>query len=152
LNYSLWPLLLCFFPAAVVLLLIGFAKTRRATVETPLCGRHRNYWSMRGLWTYVPLIGLVAGVVAFVALFRLEKLDDDFFAWTLLGLIVAVVGWAIFAVIMSRSTIRAVEITDTDISLEPVAIEYADALRRERNIQKRNPALAWDDYDPYPRG
>lgn len=151
LTYSLWPAVFCFFPAALIIFAIGYARTRRATVETPLCASHRYYWSWRGFWLYVPLLALLGGVVAFAGLFLLQKLNDDFFGWVFLALVVGLVSWAAFALLLSRSTIRAVEITDTDITLEPVHADYSAALRRERGEQKRTPVSAWDDYDPYPR-
>jgi len=151
LTYSFWSAVLCFFPAAVVILALGFAQTRRATVETPLCARHRGYWNWRGVWLYVPLFALLAVVLGFAVLFMLQKLNDDFFGWIFFGSFIAFLGWAIFALILSRTTTRAVEITDADITLEPVSREYVDALRHERHEQRRAPVLAWDDYDPYPR-
>lgn len=151
LTYSLWPAVFCFFPAAFVILIVGYAQTRRATVETPLCTRHCNYWNWRGVWIYMPIFALLAGVVTFAILYLLRRTGDEFFGWIFLASLVGFVGWAAFALIVSRTTVRAVEITDTDITLAPVSSEYADALRRERTGQRRAPVLAWDDYDPYPR-
>jgi hypothetical protein len=61
--------------------------------------------------------------------------------------------WAIIAAILHSTTIRASEITDTEITLQKVDRSFVDALRHDRGEarQVQRPEPAWPDYDPYPR-
>lgn len=135
-------------PLALLVLLIGFIQTKRMTIETPLCARHQHYWALRGFWISAPLLVLMTGTLTFAALSMTNRIDGEVF-----GLLFAVcgfllLGWGIVAVIVQRTGIRVLEITDDSITLEPVSAEFAASVRSER--QEKMAADPGDVYDPYP--
>ena len=76
-------------------------------------------------------------------------LDDEMFGLTFVLSILLLAGWCVVAVLVSRSVIRATEITGDSIVLESVSSEFATAVRSAR---KQSDALEpVETYDPYPR-
>src|SRR5260221_12686740 len=146
-------LLLCVcWPVAVVLFIVSRSQTRRMTVFTPLCDRHRLFWGWRHFWTIVPLLVLVAGVVALAGLMLLtEAMPLERYFALFLTIAVLFLVWAVSATYLNKTGVRADEITDDEITLCPVSSQFFDVVTLERNAKKAPAAaLPWDEYDPYP--
>jgi hypothetical protein len=145
--------LLLLLPVAIVIVIYCLAKTRQRAVETPLCAMHRHYWGWRGFWVYFPLLVLVIAVLGECTLMLNRLIDEEAFRWLFGGSIALFVVWAIVAAVLHSTTIRASEITDTEITLQKVDQNFVDALRHDRGEPRDHlrPEPAWPDYDPYPR-
>ena len=145
--------LLILLPLFIVVVIVSLARTRQRAVETPLCALHRHYWGWRGFWLYFPLLVIVIAVLGECALILNKLIDDEPFRWLFGGSIVLFVLWVIVAAVLHSTTIRAAEITDTEITLNRVDRFFVDSLRQDRGEarQQHRPEPAWPDYDPYPR-
>jgi len=145
--------LLILLPLFIVVIVISLMRTRQRAVETPLCGLHRHYWGWRGFWVYFPLLVIVVAVLGECALMLNHLIDDEPFRWLFGGSIVFFVLWAMVAAVLHTTTIRASEITDTEITLQKVDRFFVESLRQDRGEvqQRQRPEPAWPDYDPYPR-
>jgi len=147
---SLLSLFLC-PPVAIILFVISRSQVKRMTIHAPLCERHRHYWAWRTFWITVPLLVLVAVVIALVALLLSEMIADNAYYLVLLATIFLLMVWAATAWYLSHSGIRAVEITDYDITLDPVSNAFAELVRDDRIAKKGQAGPDWEAYDPYPR-
>jgi hypothetical protein len=148
---TLLVLCLC-WPAAVVVFIVNRSQTRRMTVYTPLCERHRLYWGWRHFWTIVPLLVLVAGVAALAMLMLAEEIPlDRYFSLFLVAVVLFAV-WAASAAYLNKTGVRADEITDDEITLVPVSSAFFDMVTSERAAKKAPTTVPWEEYDPYPLG
>jgi hypothetical protein len=145
--------LMVLLPLFIVVVVVSLARTRHRAVETPLCALHRHYWGWRGFWLYFPLLVIVVAVLGECALMLNKLIEDEPFRWLFGGSIVMFVLWAIVAAVLHSSTIRASEISDTEITLHRVDRFFVESLRHDRGEarQRQRPEPAWPDYDPYPR-
>src|SRR5262245_42049975 len=84
---SLLILCIC-FPVALALYIVSRSQTRRMTVHTPLCERHRYYWGWRHFWVIVPLLVLVAAVAVLATLTLTELIPERMYFALLLTSIV----------------------------------------------------------------
>jgi hypothetical protein len=134
-------------PVGLVVFVIGLIRTRRMTVESPVCERHRHYWAWRGFWVAVPILVLAAAVIALGVVALTDKMDEEVFGFLFAGAIGLLVVWAVTVAVLQRTGVRVVRITDEDITLEPVSAEFAAAVRAERQGVRREPG---EEYDPYP--
>lgn len=147
--------LVCVLPVcsapAILVLMAGFLRTRRAEVECPLCERHRRYWTWRNFFLFAPLLTLVAMVLTLASLLMARLIPGGVFGYMIVGTGILLFIWAISASLMQRMSVRADEITDDDITLTPVHTVFVDLLRGDRQKQKNAADFGWEDYDPYPR-
>jgi hypothetical protein len=138
---------------ALVVLIVGAIRTRRMTVDCPVCERHRNYWGWRGFWVYAPIMVLALSTVVLAVLAVNERISNRVFAFFFLGLAFLLLLWALAASIIQRTSLKAIEITDDDITLDRVHAKFLDQVRTGRAQSKVRSGLeGWEDYDPYPRG
>lgn len=146
-------LLLCLAIPGVLLLILGALRTKRMTVECPVCERHRNYWAWRGFWVYAPLLVLAICTVIMSILALMGQIPATSFPILFLGVAFLLMIWAGAAMIIQRTSIKAINITDEDITLEPVHAAFLDQVRLGRaQVRARGGVMAdWADYDPYPR-
>jgi hypothetical protein len=146
-------LLLCLAIPGVLLLITGALRTKRMIVDCPVCERHRNYWAWRGFWVYAPLLVLTITTLIMSILAVLERMPGPSFPILFLGVAFLLVIWAVASTIIQRTGIKAIEITDEEITLEPVHAAFLDQVRlgRAQAKARRGWALEWEDYDPYPR-
>ena len=138
-------------PLALILLTIDWLYHRRMTVDCPMCERHRHYWARRGFWLYGPLSVLAIATTTFAALVLTEVIPGQAFVCTFVSGGALFLLWALSAILIQRNSLRAVEITADDITLEPVHSTFVEMLRLSRFDVKARPDLGWEDYDPYPR-
>src|SRR5947207_3893913 len=132
LSIGFWVCLCACLPAALVILAVGaIMNTRRATVECPMCERHRRYWAWRGFWTIAPLLALTATVLVLGILVLTRRVPDDIVAYMFIGTAVLLGLWALGALVVQRSSLRLVEITRDDITLVGAHRDFADHLRTE---------------------
>jgi hypothetical protein len=114
---------------------IIFMKRRR--VPIPLCEQHKNHWTIRYL------IGF-GGLALFLFLFigggmvmaAASENDPGGPGVMLGGLMLAVGGvaflaWLITMIVLGVTMINVFEITDDDITLKNVSLEFADAYRAQ---------------------
>jgi len=149
-----WGFWFCVFfcqPALLLILAVSFMNTRRATVECPMCERHRRYWAWRGFWTVAPLLVITATVLVLGILVLTRRVPDDVVAYMFIGTAVLLLLWAAGAKVVQRSSLRVDEISRDDITLVGAHHAFADHLRTERREQKSAPDYGWEEYDPYPR-
>jgi hypothetical protein len=143
----------CILPVASAVLL-GFHKSRRVRVECPMCERHRRYWDRRGFYILAPVLALGVVSITVAILVMADAIPWQVFGASLAALGVLFAIWAGVALIVHRTGLRSIEITASDIVLEPVHSEFADLLRVRRQRKKINEPEyddGWEDYDPYPR-
>lgn len=143
----------CTLIPAVVIFVIGALNTKRMTVECPVCDRHRNYWGWRGFWVYAPLFALTVITVSMAVLAVTGRLPAPGFTLMFAGDAMLVIVWAIVASFIQRRSLKAIEITDDDITLEPVHAAFLEQLRlgRAQSRSAFGTETGWEDYDPYPR-
>src|SRR5207244_4719662 len=122
---SLLTLCLC-WPVALALFIVSRSQTRRMTVHTPLCERHRNYWGWRHFWMIVPLLVLVAVVAILATLTLSELMPPDMYYALFVSTVVLLALWSATATYLNRSGVRGDEITDDEITLSPVSSEFFD--------------------------
>ena len=124
-------------PWLVVVLLM----TKRMTVYAPVCDEHKNHWLVRGLVSNgaailgtVALIGLICGGILVA---DNNRANADFAMYGVVGGIAVFVPLLIVAVVVSKGTIRATEITDEEIRLTGVADAFIDAVEDEREARRK---------------
>jgi|SRR5579859_7859621 len=145
-------LLLCIcWPIALTLFFVERAQAKQMTVHVPLCQRHRSYWLWRAFWITIPLLVMLAVVIALGALSLSNMIAENAYYLVLFSTIFLLMVWGVTAWILSRTGIRAVEITVDEITLEPVSTAFAEMVRDQRIAKKGETGPVWDDYDPYPR-
>jgi len=150
-SIGFWVSLVGCFPVALVLLVIGLANTRRATLEVPVCDRHRHYWLWRGFLAFAPLFALAATDLILAILLLTKTVPMTAFPLMLIATALVLLVWALVTSLLRRGGPKAEEITDDDIILAPVHQTFGDLWRFSR---RRRGAAADDglqDYDPYPR-
>jgi hypothetical protein len=118
------------------LLLAAIITRKTMKVDCPMCDLHRNHWSKR---TLIILVGLAVVISSmFVAGGTTERgLQEYMF----IGAFVLFLGWLCATVVLSLSTIRPQQITETDITLCNVSRPFADAWAH----------MEHDDDDDFPR-
>jgi hypothetical protein len=137
--------------AAAIAVIVGWAKTRRITVELPVCDRHRHYWTWRGFWVYSPLLALAVATIALGILMITDVIPGYVFGFLVGGCGLILLLWAVAATILARTGVRPVEFTGDDITLDSVHATFIDMIRLDRYESKGRSEFGWDDYDPYPR-
>ena len=147
---SLLMLCVC-LPVAITLFVISRSQTRRVMVNVPLCNRHRHYWLWRAFWITVPLLILVAVVIALGILSITDLIPEGVYYLTFFSCIVMFAAWLAATWFITKGGVKAVEITDDDVTLEPVSTAFFDVVRYERTMKKAEGVPVWDEYDPYPR-
>jgi hypothetical protein len=103
-----WILLLAgLLPFAIVAVIL----TKRMRLEVPLCQRHRFHWGLRQASVLLSLLGVFGLAVVLAVLTNSEAGRPPLLpsaVWMVLP--VCAIGWLIFALVVSLTTIRAVEI------------------------------------------
>lgn len=141
---------------AVIAYFATLGAVWRRRFPVPVCARHRGYWKRRAFWTYGPLALGVTLLTIFViaALSQPPRSNTDWLvapcfgtgAFTLVGLMLAAV--------LQRGTVRADQITETEVALIRVHDNFADAVLDRRRARRRERDLDRDDEDydtPPPR-
>lgn len=137
---------------AIVIVILGVIRTRRMTVDCPVCDRHRSYWAWRGFWTYAPLLVLAVTTVVMAVLAINERIPGRVFPFVFLTTAFVFIVWGVTASFIQRTSLKAVEITNDDITLARVHARFLDQIRLARvQIKNRCGVSGWEDYDPYPR-
>lgn len=147
-----FSLLICTLIPALVIMIVGAFHTKRMTVECPMCERHRNYWAWRGFWTIAPLLVLTVFTVVLAISALNGIIPGPVFPILFVATAAFLAIWGAAALIVHRSSLKAIAITDDDITLESVHAAFLDQVRLERARMKGRRADAdFDDYEPYPR-
>jgi uncharacterized integral membrane protein len=138
----------------LVFAIVALALTKRATVQTPLCHRHRHYWLLR---THAVTLSFLLLVAFGVGLFLLAASQppragrrEEPPEWFLASLGVMVVGWLVFAfaaILLGRTAVRPKQITAVDITLQRVSDRFVDAVL-EADSARRERLARWDDEPP----
>jgi len=146
---------LLFFTIVAVpfLFIISEAQKRRATVDLPMCQRHRRYWVWRGFWVLAPLLVLVVSSLSIGILVLLQVIPFIGLDGVVASLVLIFVMWAVAAFIAEHSGLRAVEITKDDLILAGAHLVFADLMRGGRHAWEttEHQDNGWEEYDPYPR-
>jgi hypothetical protein len=138
--YALLILICCSWPGWLVLITLAIVLRKKATVATPLCLRHGNYW----LHGTLAGIGCVSGMMTCLSLLVYLLWDTGGvnpppgWAFAILGLVMF--GLLVFAAVFQRRRIRATLIDEYDITLTNVHPDYKAAmneLREQRAEQRR---------------
>ena len=149
-----------------VWVIVALATTVRMRVSVPFCHKHRNHWRWRLGYVYTgtaffALIGLTT--LAYV-IFQGQKQDVE--VKDLIGFLCVLpagvgLGWLMSALLVQYGTIKAIEITDSRITLSRVspafraALEATDAQEDEQHHRERRKRAGKDEegiYDPETRG
>ena len=129
----------------IVVLIVALILTKKRVAQMPVCDRHAGYWRLRAATLWVPSIVIVGGWSAF-ALYVISQpvgaMDEDLRALLCFGSSILLVVWVIIAALIYANGVRVTEITDRDMSLAGVHLEFVEALREER---------AWARGDRYRR-
>jgi hypothetical protein len=142
-------------PVALVFMAYGYILTRRATIDGPMCERHRNYWLWRGFWFTAPLLVMLIGIVALGILMLRGIVSGERYGLFFLATFGLLLVWAVAAALLRLGSIRVTEITDDEIVLDGVSREFAEAVGGPRRpVRAAAPTTSddWEPYDPYPRG
>jgi hypothetical protein len=132
-------LLFC-MPLALVFILIG---TKRKRLSVPLCDAHRNHWLWRQLLT--PLLGLLAlFALVFITAVVAGMLQasprrhgqEDLFGLICGGGVILGVIWLVVMAIYQSNSIRAIEISDTAITLTNVSDRFIRFYRGPRDAPR----------------
>lgn len=123
-------------------LIVMLILTKRMTVYAPMCDRHRGHWWTRALLANgLALLGIVALVSLMILGFILADNNrgqgDEFALYGMIAGVALFIPLIIVAVVVSKGTIRATEITDEEIQLTGVAIEFEDAVEDERDARRK---------------
>jgi hypothetical protein len=141
--------------ALIVGLILALVLTKRRRIVVPLCEQHQGHWSKRTLAALIAfgvvLLPLVGG---FLTLF-LYPSNSNLTIGLFLGAFLAFVIWLIVMLIVQSGAIGAVEITDRDITLRKVGVDFARAYdedrRGRRSPQDRRQLDRWDRGASQPR-
>src|SRR5262245_10728527 len=93
-------------PLALIIVVVGFANTRRVLVECPVCERHRGYWAWRSFWTFAPLLvitiaDLTLGIMITLGIHGAARwLPDGAFAFLFFGTAAGLFLWAAFLAVL----------------------------------------------------
>lgn len=122
-------------------LIVMLLMTKRMTVYAPVCDEHKNHWLVRGLISNgaailgtLALIGLICGGILIA---DNNAASADFALYGLIAGIGLFIPLLIIAVVVSKGTTRATEITDEEIKLTGVADEFVDAVGDEREARRK---------------
>jgi hypothetical protein len=146
-------LLLCTIVSWPILFVISETRKRRATVDLPICRRHRRYWIWRSFWILAPLLVLVASTLVATVLVLLGVIPLAGIYSVVVSLIMIFIVWAVAALIAEQTGLRAIEITRDDLILAGAHAVFADLAQRGRHAWQESEHLdnGWEEYDPYPR-
>jgi hypothetical protein len=139
-------------PVALALYIFSRSQMKRMTVHVPLCDRHRNYWAWRAFGTVVPGLVLTGMAIAFAVFNQIKLVPEVLYFPVFLAIIVMFMIWLALVWFLNKKGVRAEEITDDEIILHSVSLEFHDMVRYERTNTKGPGTSIWDEYDPYPRG
>jgi hypothetical protein len=121
------------FAGLLPYVLVAMILTKRVTMTTPFCERHRNYWLTRALITWGGFLALIViGVGGFVLLSVFKEEGNNVGGFFCFGLIVVGLVWLITVAVLQQSGIGPKEITDRSITLVGVSPDFVDALREEQ--------------------
>jgi hypothetical protein len=128
-----------------------FMKT--ATMQVPLCEKHKWHWVWTPLFAIVGLVAIFALLFAGVAVADALKLDPPA---VFIPVGVLFLAWLIALIVLSVNTIRPTEITDKSITLRGVSPDFIAALEEARcgeddDRPRRGRSRFDDDEDDRPR-
>jgi hypothetical protein len=132
----------------LVFVIVAVILTKWMRIRAPLCPAHTNHWLWRTLVVLLSLLLLV--FLAIASIFLLSALErqpgrQHLFGFVCLGVVVLAVIWLIATIVIQMTAIRPTEITDRDITLTGVSVEFVDAYRNRRRRRRRPDEE--DDYD-----
>jgi hypothetical protein len=119
-----------FLPLGLLpVLIVAMIVTKSATIEAPLCTRHRYHWSGRTALVLLSLFGIIFLVFVAIALSSTSPRPTSFgqFLWGMV--LFGFLGWLVTVVIVSSTTIRASKITADSLTLRNVADNFETAVR-----------------------
>ena len=103
--------------------------SKRATVDIPLCDRHKWHWGIR---TAIALVGILILVGLGIGVALVASENQDLAPYLVIPLLLVFVGWLVLLIYLGVTTIRPTEITDKSITLKGVSEEFVDALEEAR--------------------
>jgi hypothetical protein len=109
-----------------------FAKT--ATLQVPLCERHKWHWGGRTAVILLSLLALLLLLFGAIVIASKLQVEPEFVFIPFAALFLA---WLGLAITLSVTTVRPTEITDKSITLQGVSEEFIDALNEARRGDDR---------------
>jgi hypothetical protein len=143
-SLALLGALFC-IPLAAVVIIVG---TKRSRLSVPLCDAHKNHWLWRQ-WL-LPLAGFVGLLVSVVGTLlvagmlqpnRRGNAADDLVGLVCGGGVILGLIWLVTMVFLQSMSIRAIDISDTAITLTNVSDRFIKSYRGPREA-----APGVDDY------
>src|SRR5262245_22344492 len=119
----------------LVFLLVALITTKRLGVLVPLCGKHRNHWSLRGKIIGGGFCAIV--FAGFAGLMLGNAFDGQLGGMLCMGLVVILLLWVVVAIVSHETSIHATEITNDSITLARVAEEFVDAVDDQHDSEPR---------------
>ena len=151
--YPRWLILLVLvgLPGLVLLVVLALVLRRRATLQTPLCDRHKNHWTTRLAIGWAAAAVVIVTAIAFVvAIIMLDKAGprnaDIFGPFLCLGAMFVFIGLLVLLAILHNTSIRPDEITYTHILLNGVSDAFVTAVE-EAEIERRVRLRQWEYED-----
>jgi hypothetical protein len=131
-----WIWILLFVCGLLPFAIVALIMTKRRTIETPLCDEHKNYWFTRQLLVLGSFAGVFAvGFLAWVLVMEDDGRNDNPLGGILcIGSLIALVAWVILAVIVQSTSVRAREITNSDITLVGVSKAFVEAYDQQWHV------------------
>jgi len=112
-------LLLGLVPFAIIALVL----TKRVKIQAPLCHEHRYHWALRTATILLGIFVLLGGAIACI-----NVPSETVAGWCWIAWFVALMAWLSMAVVLSTTAVRVVSITDHDIDIAGVALQFVDAM------------------------
>jgi quinol-cytochrome oxidoreductase complex cytochrome b subunit len=109
-------------------LIVALILTQRATIDAPLCDRHRGHWTWRAVFTW----GGLFTVCAVVWLLIMDVGDANlwekwYYGWLWVGTGVLFLIWLVITCVLQATSIRPTEIASRRLTLTNVAPEFVAA-------------------------
>lgn len=122
-----WVLALLFF-GVLPYIIVAMILDKEMRVVLPLCAAHANHFTVRARWVWGIALMLVAilGVLLLGGIYVSETLGGAFCGAAILAPVV----WLVALIVLMKTAIHAVEITDDSITLTRVTPKFADAMQQ----------------------
>jgi hypothetical protein len=120
-------------------LIVALLRTKRRTLDVPLCERHRHHFLRP------PLIIVSGFLLVFVLLITLVVMasqfspDYDVTGLVCIGALVGLLVWVFMALLSQSQTVRPKEITDDEIVLVGVAPEFVEEIENQLEASRASP-------------
>jgi hypothetical protein len=151
--YPRWLIFLVLggLPGLLLIVVLALVLRKRARLQTPLCDRHQNHWTIRlAIGWAATVTFIVTAIAVIVAIIILEnagpRIADMAAPFLCLGAMFVFIGLLILVAILHNTSIRPDEITGTHILINGVSDAFVTAVE-EAEIERRVRLRQWEYED-----